>query len=147
VVTTEQEDVSVTNDLEARQEAEWQILRDRITEILDNFGRKKPVRKGDYWLLDDNWGTWHQEVEVQNLSLLKPPIVKMLHALLAAYPDWEITVRVDVVGKENIWPAMGLIIHDHEIIDDLQREFLPEEFRSIVYEGSKHLADTSYGFP
>jgi predicted phage gp36 major capsid-like protein len=53
------------------------------------------------------------------------------------YPDWEIMMRVDVIGKENEWPAMGVIIHDDEIIDDLKREFLPEEFRSLRYEGSK----------
>ena len=47
--------------------------------------------------------------------------------------------RVDVVGKEKEWPAMGLIIHDDEIIDDLKRDFLPEEFRSIIYEGGARL--------
>ena len=61
--------------------------------------------------------------------------------MLIAYPDWEIMFRVDVPGKENDWPAMGVIIHDDEIIDDLRREFLPEEFRNIVYQGSKRIAD------
>ena len=131
----------MTRDLEARQEAEWRVLHDGITETLNRFGTKNAVRKGDYWLLDDNWGTWRQEVEVQNLSLLKPPIIKLLQGLLAGYPDWEIMFRVDVLGKENVWPPMGLIIHDDEIIDDLQREFLPEEFRSIIYEGAKRFKD------
>jgi hypothetical protein len=34
---------------------------------------------------------------------------------------------------------MGLIIHDDEIIDDLQREFLPPEFRNVSYEGSRRI--------
>jgi hypothetical protein len=38
---------------------------------------------------------------------------------------------------KNVWPAMGLVIHDDGIIDDLQREYLPKAFRNIVYEGSK----------
>jgi hypothetical protein len=128
------------SDLDARQEAEWRVLHDRITETLGRFGKKDAFGKGDYWLLDDNWGTWRQEIEAQNLNLLQPHIVKLLQALLADYPDWEITVRVDVLGKENVWPGMGLVIHDDGIIDDLRREFLPEEFRNIVYESTKRPA-------
>jgi hypothetical protein len=30
----------VTSELVARQEAEWQILHDQITETLDRFGKK-----------------------------------------------------------------------------------------------------------
>jgi hypothetical protein len=129
------------SDLDARQEREWKTLNDRITETLDRFGMLNPVGKGDYWLLDDNWGNWRQEIEIQNLNLLQPHVINLLQALLQGYPDWEITVRVDVPGTENVWPAMGVIIHDDEIIDDLQREYLPQEFRSIAYEGSKRFDD------
>ena len=30
---------------EARREAEWRILHDRITETLDRFGKKRCIRK------------------------------------------------------------------------------------------------------
>lgn len=126
---------------EEHRAAEWQVLHDRITEVLDRFGRKDALGRGDYWLVDEDWGAYRQKVEVQNLNLLQPHIVKSLQAVLAGYPDWEIMFRVDVVGKENVWPAMGLIIHDDEIIDDLLREFLPEKFRHIEYEGSKRFPD------
>ncbi|HZS63561.1 MAG TPA: hypothetical protein VFA53_03545 [Xanthobacteraceae bacterium] len=125
---------------ETRRASEWKILHDRITETLDGFGaRKDAVGKGDYWLVDEDLGLYLQKLEVQNLSLLQPHIIKSLQALLTGYPDWEIAFRVDVIGKENEWPAMGLLIHDDEIIDDLRREFLPEEFRDIAYPGSKRL--------
>ncbi len=125
---------------EARRTREWKILHDRIAETLDGFGaRKDAVGKGDYWLVDEDLGLYLQKLEVQNLSLLQPHIIKSLQALLNGYPDWEIAFRVDVIGKENEWPAMGLLIHDNEIIDDLQREFLPEEFRDIIYSGSRRL--------
>jgi hypothetical protein len=63
--------------------------------------------------------------------------VKLLQALAVSFPDWEITMRVDVRGKESVRPPMGLIIHDDGIIDDLKREYLPDEFSNIVYEGTK----------
>ena len=93
--------------------------------------------RGDYWLVDDDLGLYVHKLEVQNLKLLQPHIIKSLQALLYGYPNWEIMFRVDVIGKESEWPAMGLIIHDDGIIDDLKREFLPEEFRHLVYEGTK----------
>ena len=126
---------------EARRAAEWQVLHDKITEVLDRFGKKDPFGRGDYLLVDDDWGGYRQKLEVQNLNLLQPHIIKLLQALLAAYPDWEIMFRVDVVGKENEWPAMGLIIHEDEVIDDLHREYLPEEFRNFVCEGSRRFVD------
>lgn len=123
----------------ALQEKEWTLLHDRITEVLDRFGKKDYRGRADYWLVDENLGLYRQQLEVQNLNLLQPQIIKSLQALLKGYPDWEIAFRVDVIGKENVWPAMGLIIRDDEIIDDLQREFLPEEFRHVTYPGSKRL--------
>lgn len=122
---------------EARREAEWRILHDRITETLDQFGRKDAFGRGDYWLVDEDWGQYLQRLEIQNLSFLQPHIIQSLRALLIGYPDWEIMFRVDVIGKEKEWPAMGLIIHDDGIIDDLKREYLPPEFRNFSYEGTK----------
>ncbi len=122
---------------ESRREREWQILHDRITETLDRYGKKDAFGRGDYWLVDDDLGLYVHKLEVQNLKLLQPHIIKSLQALLYGYPNWEIMFRVDVIGKESEWPAMGLIIHDDGIIDDLKREFLPEEFRHLVYEGTK----------
>jgi hypothetical protein len=125
---------------EARREADWRILHDRIAETLDRFGKRDACGRGDYWLVDEDLGSYRLKLEVQNLNLLQPHIIKSLQALLAGYPDWEIMFRVAVIGKENVWPAMGVIIHDDEIIDDLQREYLPEQFRGIIYEGSKRLS-------
>jgi hypothetical protein len=82
--------------------------------------QKNAFGNGDYWLVDEDLGSYRQKLEVQNLNLLHPRIIKSLQSLLDGYPDWEIMFRVDVRGKENVWPAMGLIIHDHEIIDDLR---------------------------
>jgi hypothetical protein len=125
--------MSVMTDKRAVQEAEWQVLHDRVTETLDRFGKKNAFGEGDYWLVDDNWGWRRHQVEVQNLNLLRPSVIKALQTLLADCPNWDITVRVDVPGKENEWPGMGLIVYRDEIVDELRRDFLPDEFRGIAY--------------
>src|SRR4051812_37556412 len=102
-------------DNKAKQEADWQILHDRITATLDRFGRKDAFREGDYWLVDDNWGWERHQVEIQILALLAPLVIKSLQTLLADYSDWDISVRVDIPGKEQSWPGMGLIIYRDEI--------------------------------
>jgi hypothetical protein len=118
---------------ETAQERDWQTLHDAITVTLDRFGRKDAFGEGDYWLLDDNWGWRSHQLEFQNLELFKPHIVRALQDLLAPYPDWYITIRVAVPGKEESWPGMGLIIYSNEAVDELRRDFLPREFRDVVF--------------
>jgi hypothetical protein len=69
--------------------------------------------------------------------MLDPALVKQLRVLLHDLADWEIVISVDIAGTEDKWPPMGLIIRKHEVIDGLQRDLLPEEFRSIKFEGSR----------
>ena len=127
----------MAGDGTSTQEKEWLVLHERITETLNHFGRKDAFGKGDYWLLDENWGRRKHEVEVQNLSLLRPHVIEALQKLLAGYPNWRITVSVAVPGTEDIWPGMGLIISRDEIVDELQRQHLPEEFGEIRYRDNK----------
>lgn len=122
---------------EASREAEWHALHDRITETLNRFGKKDAFGNSDYCLVDEDWGQLRQRLEVQNLNLFRPAVITALQSVLADYPDWEMMFRVDVPGTENDWPAMGLVIHHDEIIDDLRREFLPAEFRDFVYEDAR----------
>jgi hypothetical protein len=120
------------SDEEAKQELEWQILYDRISQTLDRFGKRDAFGKGDYWLVDDNWGWHRQQVEIQNLKMLAPEVIELLQRSLADFEDWDITVRVDVPGSSH-WPAMGIVIARDEIVDELKREFLPAEFRDLNY--------------
>lgn len=120
--------------LSEQQEREWLVLYDRISETLKRFGKENAFGEGDYWLVDDNLGLFEHRLEIQNLKLLQPQIIKLLQSLLANHPDWAISVAVDVPGKEKEWPGMGVVIYADEIIDELRREFLPEEFRTLFYE-------------
>ena len=56
---------------EARRAAEWIILHDRIDETLSHFGKKDAFGRGDYWLVDEDLGSYRLKLEVQNLNLLQ----------------------------------------------------------------------------
>jgi hypothetical protein len=131
----------MTADLPVEQERAWGALYERIQALLSPVGQENPYGKADYWLIDDNWGSLQHKIEVQNLHLLKPDIVRSLQVLLEEFHGWEIVVAVHVPGTEKSWPPMGLIIRAQEIVDGLQRQYFPKEFQSYQYQGSRRGTD------
>jgi hypothetical protein len=127
----------MSGDEDAKQEREWESLFRRIAALLKRFGTQDAFGRGDFLLVDDNYGWKLQKIEVQRLHMLRPEIVKNLRRLLREFPDWEITIAVDVPGTESTWPNMGVIIRSHEVVDGLQREYLPDEFQMMEYDGSR----------
>lgn len=122
---------------DAAQARSWLKLYRKILKVLRQFGTEDHFGKADYLLVDDNYGWTRHTIEIHKLRMLDPALVKQLRPLLDDLEDWEIVISVDIPGTEDTWPPMGLIIRKHELIDGLQREFLPEEFRSVAFEGSR----------
>ncbi|HWL03328.1 MAG TPA: hypothetical protein VNQ99_00120 [Xanthobacteraceae bacterium] len=118
-----------------RQDVEWEAIYHRLSAYLAPLGENDAFGEGDYWLLDDNWGNWQHKLHVASLDLLRPEVITGIQRMLESYPDWSIVVAVDSKGMN--WPAMGLVIRSHEIIDGLQREYFPPEYRDIHYPGSR----------
>lgn len=126
----------VKNDRD-EQMAVWETLFEKARECLRQFGTEDFVGRGDYWVLDDNYGFQSINVAVHRLGFLRPHVVHELQRMLEKYPTWEIKVAIDIPGKEQVWPEMGLIIRAHEVVDQLQRAYLPKEFQNIEFAGLK----------
>ena len=129
-----------------QQEADiWQRLYDRVAELLEQFGEEDGAVEGDYWIHDSYWG--YPQIKIfANLSMLDPSIVRQLREIIVDFPGWEIVVAVSERGKSETWPDMGLLIRGHEILDGLQRQYLPEEFEHINYDGSRPMTDRDWRF-
>ena len=56
-----------------------------------------------------------------------------LQASLGGDPDWSITINISLSDRSPQAPGMGLTIYSDEIIDELQRDYLPEQFRHVVF--------------
>lgn len=124
-------------DDEDKQADEWQLLYERVTGLLAQYGKENPIGKGDYLVVDDNYGWRRITIEVQKLKMFEPKIVNSLRGVLIDFPEWEIVAAVDVPDKKKVWPIMGLTIRKHEIIDGLQRQYFPAEFQNFEYAGSR----------
>ena len=125
--------------MDDEQGCEWLRLYRRIKTLLKQHGKadyEGGLEIADFLLVQDNWGGPLHQVEVHSLHMLQPAIVTSLQGLLGDFPEWEIVVRVDVPGKEQAWPGMGLTIYADSICDALKREYLPAEYQGIAYEGA-----------
>lgn len=120
-----------------KQQKEWTLIYKAIARTLEPFGKDDAFGEGDYLLVDENWGNHQHKIEVQNLNIIEPKIIKLLQAILQPFPAWEIIVGIDTSSHEAAGPAMGLTVRHYEIIDGLQRQYLPAQFQKIQYEGSR----------
>ena len=120
-------------------EKNWDASYERIRSALTRFGREDPFgREGEFWVVSDPEGYDQHKVYFFNLRLLDPKVIKVLQELLRDFPGWEIFVTIYIrQGTSKNWPNMGLIVREHEIVDGLQRQYFPAEFRNIHYEGSR----------
>jgi hypothetical protein len=122
----------LTSEVNAEQEREWQRLYELIQNVLRQYGAEASEGgRTDYCLKDSNLGLYRHRMETQKPELLLPEVTYSLQKLLIENPNWEIAILLTGGG--------GVIILDNEIIDGLQRENLPKEFQTIVYEGSRPL--------
>jgi hypothetical protein len=120
------------DEIDAHQRV-WKSLFDRASAALDAFGRKGYRDADDYWIVDDDLGWDVLQVELQDAILLRRDLVHALQALLVDYPAWIITLNVGLRGRKDA-PGMGLLIYPDRIVDDLKREYLPEQFRHMRFE-------------
>jgi hypothetical protein len=119
----------MSSDLREEQEREWAVLYEKIKAVLLQYGEPGDAgERKDFLLVDDNLGYTHR-IETQKLELVQLDVVRSLQEVLVGYPNWEIVIALGDFG--------GVIIAEDEIIDDLQRENLPQELQSIKYQGSR----------
>ena len=133
--------MSNSKDDEALQDFQWETPYRAIKKELTQWGVENAFVDGDFLIVDDNYGHRRQIVEVHNVKMLQPDIVTALHKLLDGYDGWDIVMAVNVPGpppeRKRLWPPMGVTIRKHEIIDGLLRQYLPSEFSSVRYSGSR----------
>jgi hypothetical protein len=108
-------------------------LYESVESLLECFGSSK----NDYAVHSDYVGYPQVVVFVENLKMLCPNIVSALQELVKGYRGWQIELTVAVPGHDKDWPDMGVYVRPNEIVDALQRQYFPKEFRSIEYEGAR----------
>jgi hypothetical protein len=116
---------------------EWDELYGCIKGVLLQYGQDD-IDGGEYFIVDEIFSSYVHQIEMHKLHMLRPEIIKSLQGLLKDYPDWEIEISISIPQEGiNVDPGEGLTLRDTEIIDALDRELLPNEYRNFKYEGSR----------
>jgi hypothetical protein len=124
---------------QTEQFAVFERLENCVDKLLERFGRPDylPGRPyGDYQVHGDYSESPQVVVFVDNLELLRNPVVDALQKLIKDFPGWQIDLMVTTRGHED-WPNMGISIRADEIVDDLQRRYFPPEYQNLTYERSR----------
>lgn len=122
---------------EERLEQEWDAFYQRLKDVLQPYG-ENAMEGGDYFLVDENFGRYTHQIEMHELHMLRPHVIKAIQGVLVGHPDWEIEISVYIPEADIIIETNeGLTLHDDEIVDALDRSLLPKEYQDLVYEGSR----------
>jgi hypothetical protein len=128
--------VELREHTEERFNREWKELYERLKLALHKYG-EDDIDGGDYYLVEENFDHYMHQVEFHKLHMLRPEIVMALQGLLSGYPDWEIEISLRIPERGIVIdPGQVLTLHDDEIIDALDRELVPKEYR-FEYPGSR----------
>lgn len=115
----------------------WNALYRQVVAVMEKFGTESAVGRGDFWVIEDDHGLKRIGIDVFNFDLFSVTVIAELRELLANIQDWEIVLIVDMPQSGEEWPFMGVMIRWHEIVDGLQREYLPEEVRPPAIPGRR----------
>jgi hypothetical protein len=117
----------------------FNALHDEVIGLLQRAADSGPdsTDRDEFGAIDSWSGVRRLQAGVGNLELLREPVIEALRQLLSRYPGWEIEVGVYPARDEDNWPDMSLYIRTDLIIDGLQRQYLPQEYRSIRYKHSR----------
>lgn len=127
----------MSSRVQQTQEEAWTTLYRRIVKYLERLGRNGFHHSDDFFVVDENIVSNQHKVEINNLAFLNPRIIRTLQHALVDFPGWEIVIGLSVPDSGGRMRDMGLTIGAHEIIDGLQRQYLPQPYRSFRYEGSR----------
>jgi hypothetical protein len=96
-------------------EQEWHILYAALNKILASFGIENPYGKGDYWLVDDNYGDSSQKICISKLSFLRPAVLTAIQKVLQPFPDWRVLVQIDIPVGDVAASSSGITVYSNRI--------------------------------
>lgn len=96
----------------ASEQNEWDILYQALREVCAKYGVENPYGDGDYWIVDDNWGSATQKLIVFSPKFLKPALVAEISQCIAhtRLLGAQVIVALDFKGTVEKLPPMGLIV-------------------------------------
>jgi hypothetical protein len=69
----------------ASREQEWEELYDQLRDALAEFGTNDAFGNGEYWVLDDDYGGYHQKICIGDVNFWTPRMEKKIRDILVKH--------------------------------------------------------------
>lgn len=117
-------DNDTTTETDSR---EWNALNRRLNKYLRVRGRTDSEGAGDYYLLDEDYGTAEQSITIHRIEFLTPELVSGIQAILReGFAAWIVHVVLDVLPAVEGISSDGLEIHADRVVEKWDRDLLTE---------------------
>lgn len=114
---------------DAVQEREWQTLYKELTGLLERHGKQDAHGRGDFWIVDDNYGSTQHKVCVTRLSFLTRPIAADVQRLLRNYTlGWEVLFSLDDEKMRPTPDDLGVSVRKTDIRECWSSERMRKAF-------------------
>lgn len=86
-------------DADSPRHAEWAKLYELLLAALTRHGVHDPFGDGDFYLVDDDYGSMQHKIECTSAAAFTPALAAEIQQLLALFEgEWEVIVALPVLG-------------------------------------------------
>jgi hypothetical protein len=111
------------------QEREWEALFADLGELLRRYGAQHPFGEGDFWIVDDNWGSPEHKVCVTRLPFLTRVLAADVQRLLQKYSlPWAVLFSLDDPKLRPTEADRGVLVRKTGIEEHWDRERMKSAF-------------------
>ena len=104
----------MTND--ERQGQEWKALYAELQALLGKHGKEDPYGNGDFWVVDDNYGSLQHKVCVFEVSFITRPLALEVQRVLRKHSlSWEVLFSFDKADARRDPNDLGVSVHKAKI--------------------------------
>lgn len=123
-----------------KQRIQWRSLCAALGRLLRDHGSEDCRGRGDYWIVEDNYGGWDHKLCIHRMAFLTPALAQSMQSLLRSrFPDWSILVQIEARSGGKSAPPQGLRIRADAIErhwnEPLLRRLFGVEFKWPAGEG------------
>lgn len=118
---------------------QWRAVYDSLSESVAKLGVEDPYGKGDYWVVDDDYGDATQKICVHRKSFLVPELLTAIQASLRSFPGWRVMLQIEFPIKGVPANFSGLVVHAQAIEEHWDRTLHADVAMQLHIEtGGRH---------
>jgi len=108
----------------------WRELYSLLRALCLRSGVESPYGKGDFWIVDDDWGGQLHKICVFRISFITKRLVGDIQALLQTqFADWGVMFQLEILNAVETIPPEGLVVYADAIEEAWDRDLLIRVFQ------------------